>query len=202
MKFILAVIFVFELQFIAFCVKYEMIFQGIEFCNNPDPPYEKQKKVDVHIVAVNNSDNFYYNANFSVFENLAGYSWRFKNGYEKVGRIIYENDFKGLSCRSFLPKVIYGISSLKFNSKTCEIFPGNYSFHKLEVTKLDRGANLLPNRHIGVNVFFLSYYKPSGTCFCIESQSFICTWLRRNVERSTLCEVQKIVVSGLGVMFI
>ena len=170
MRLILCIIIVLHLQSILLCVKYKMIYKGLVYCPHPDPPYDEHRKVNVNIVAVNNSDAFYYNANFSVNEDLSGYSWRFKNGYEKSGKIIYENDFKGLSCKSFLPKLIYGVSAIKYDRKTCDIFKGNYSFHKLEVTKLDRAANLLPTRHIGINVFFLSYYSPKATCFCMESR--------------------------------
>lgn len=167
MKLIYGAIFLlYFLSSIVFCVKYK----GDEFCLNPDPPYEEKKKVEVSLAMINGSDNFYYNANITVKENLSGYVWRYKKGYEKDGKVIYENDFKGLSCKSFIFKLIYGMSTIKYDHKTCDIYKGNYSFHKLDVTKIDRAAVFLPTRQLGTNVYFLSYYKPQGTCFCLQSR--------------------------------
>ena len=151
-------------------VKYKMIYKGDEFCPDPDPPYEETRKVDVKLSVVNNSDNFYYNADIRVKENLSGYVWRYKKGIEKDGKITYESDFKGLSCKSFIFKLIYGMSNIKYDHKTCDIFKGNYSFHKLEVTKIDRAQVFLPTRELGTNVYVLTYYKPTGTCFCLQSR--------------------------------
>ncbi|PZC72842.1 hypothetical protein B5X24_HaOG210517 [Helicoverpa armigera] len=147
-----------------------MIYQGHEFCPDPDPPYRDLNKVDVTVNVVNTTNNPYFTANFSVKETLAGYSWRFKIGFEKEGKVIIENDFKGLSCNIFLPKLIYRISSINYNHNTCDIFKGNYTLHKLEISTLDRAVNYLPTRRLGIYAYYLSYYKPKGTCFCIQSR--------------------------------
>ncbi|KAH9630154.1 hypothetical protein HF086_004860 [Spodoptera exigua] len=123
-----------------------MIYQGHEFCADPDPPYEEQKKLDVNLDLVNNDEKLYYNANITVKQKLSGYVWRFKIGFEKAGKVFYENDFKGLSCKSFIFKIITGISTIKYDPVTCDIFKGSYSINKLEVSALDKAVNLLPTR--------------------------------------------------------
>lgn len=169
MKRILQLVIIFmKISTIVFGQKYKLIYKSKEFCENPDPPYEERKKVDVNLTVVNDSDNAYFQGNFSVKENLSGYYWRFKNGYEKSGNIVYENDFKGLSCRTFIPRLICGMTKINLDPKTCEIRKGNYSFTKLELNKLDRATNYYPMRRLGTNIFYLSYYKASGTCFCIQ----------------------------------
>lgn len=170
MKLIYGVVLLLRLLPIVFSVKYKMIYQGHEFCADPDPPYEEPKKLDVSLDLVNNNDKLYYNANITVKEKLSGYLWRFKIGFEKSGKVIYENDFKGLNCKSFIFKVISGISNIKYDPDTCDIFKGSYSINKLEVSTLDKAVNLLPTRRIGINVYFLSYFKPKGTCVCLQSR--------------------------------
>ena len=168
MRFIFSLIVILQLQAIVISQEYKLIYKGNEFCKDPDPPYEEVKKIDVNVAVVNNSDNFYFKANFTVKETLSGYSWRFKKGFEKAGNVIFENDFKGLSCRTFIPRLIYGIAKINFDPKTCEMHKGNYSINKLEVRKLDRATTFNPTRRLGMNVFYLSYYKPQATCFCIK----------------------------------
>ncbi|KAF9823176.1 hypothetical protein SFRURICE_001589 [Spodoptera frugiperda] len=153
-----------------------MYYKGDEFCTDPDPPYEVPRKVDVSLSVVNNSDKFFYNANISVKEDLSGYVWRYKRGYEKDGKIIYENDLKGLSCKSFIFKLIYGMSTIKYDHKTCDILKGNYSFRNLEVSKIDRAAVFLPTRMLGVNAYFLNTEALSPRIYRI-------TW--RSTERCT-----------------
>lgn len=163
-------VIILQLFSIVFCVKYKMVYKGHEYCVNPDPPYEKNKKVDVSIALINDTERAYYNANLTVRENLRGYAWRLKHGFERAGKVYFENDFKGLTCKSFIFKIISELSTIKFNPDTCTIFKGNYTISKLEIASLDRAVNYLPTRRFGISVYYLSYYKPKGTCVCIQSR--------------------------------
>ena len=170
MNFKFGAIFIFEFISLVFSVKYRMIYEGDELCPDPDPPYDRDQKVVMNIGVVNTTNSLYYNANFTVKENLSGYTFRFKTGFEKSRKIIYENDYKGLTCKSFIFKVLSGLSSIKFDRNTCEIFKGNYTVNNLDISTLDRAVNFLPTRRVGINVYFLSYSNLKETCFCIQSR--------------------------------
>lgn len=159
MKNIITVIIIIQLQSIVSCQNYKMLFKNYEYCPDPDPPYEQDNKVLVSLEVVNKTESFYFKGNFSVQENLSGYSWRFKSGFDQSGKVIYDNDFEGLSCRSFIPKLIYEVAKVKYNSKTCYV---------VKMNAIDRAAHYLPSKRFGINIYYLSYYKPQGTAFCIQ----------------------------------
>lgn len=150
-------------------MKYATTFRRIEPCPNPIPPYEKPPKVFISLTAYNRTGIFYFKGNLTIKENLKGYFWKIKTGVDRPGgEIRYTNDFKRMTCKSVIPKVMLDATGVQYNEKTCEVYKGNYSFEKIDLHKLD-SAYYFPMKELGETVVYFSLYSSRGTSICFIS---------------------------------
>lgn len=146
---------------------YKVTLRSIELCTKVDPPYIEQNPMELNVVGYNKSGTFYFRGNLTIRRNMQGFFYRIKTGVEKAGgEIKYTNQYKKLTCKSVIPKLLLISAGVRYNEKTCEIYKGNYSFNKIDVHKLQPGAYYFPLKEIGESLVYFSVYNNRGTCIC------------------------------------
>lgn len=150
---------------------YKIALRSIESCKNPDPPYEKDPMVTLNVEPYNKSGLLYFRGNFTIRENLRGYYWKIKTGIEKTGNVIkYINNFKKLTCKSMIPRVILAAANVRYDDQKCEYYKGTYFFNKMDLNKLDPGAYYFPIKEIGESLVYFGFYSTNGSSFCLFSR--------------------------------
>lgn len=148
--------------------KYKATLLSILPCTQPDPPYAKKMFIEANITLYSKNNNVLLRSNITVKEDLLGCVVRFKANQNKKEVGSSSIDYKGLTCKNMFTKLIYSNFKVKYDPVTCKIFKGNYANNNIDINKIDRAANFIPVREMGVNVWTLNIYRNSECFLCYE----------------------------------
>lgn len=158
------------MHFVLICYgAYQATLVSLAECDNPEPPYEKNRKVSANLTTRHTKDNVtVIGGTIEIKENLIGYLWRLKTGVIKHDTPKYNVDSKGMTCNNIIARIIIISTKIKADLKSCKLFKGVSVFDNFDVKKIDKAVNFIPVREMGMNSWILSIYGPQGTCLCYD----------------------------------
>lgn len=147
----------------------------IKLCENPVPPYLKEKPVILKLEMLKSKDKTLINGNVTVnvSEPTKDYLWKFMGFLEKNGKMKKVIEKKGFNCKHPVAFAYLLTANVTFDRESCIIRKGLYKFENIDADVLDHSFNIIPLRMPGNFRWIINMYSTKGTVFCFEARGEI-----------------------------
>lgn len=133
---------------------------SIKECKKPRPPIMDNllQKGYFKIESYKANDKILIKGNVTLFQDT---TILLQMGFKNL-------NFKGLTCKHVMVKVLFQLTKLKYNTNTCIISRGSYYFDGLDSEVVDKRASFMPARRPGVVNGVIAIYGKEGTYACYD----------------------------------
>lgn len=152
------------------CISHHTELRSFTPCANPNPPVDKKNNniMNAEYDIYKKNGKQLVRGNVTVKEDVIAFM-TFKSGVEKRGKVTrYNLDYKKITCKSLLFKILYSAIKIKYDPNTCKLLKGHYFFNDLDVNKLDQSANFVPMREMGIHLWYIGLFNSRGTLICVD----------------------------------